>query len=91
MLTAEMAFGGADVAFDLLVATALPAHPSTHIGSHPCVEPVSCRRWLADDEARRCAAALATGWAYYRTGPRVLIALPVLSFAIPILGFWVAA
>lgn len=33
------------------------------------------------------AAALATGWAYDRTGPRVLIALPVLSIAIPALGF----
>lgn len=32
-------------------------------------------------------AALATGWTYDRTGPRVLIALPVLSIAIPILGF----
>ena len=32
-------------------------------------------------------AALITGWAYDRTGPRVLIALPVLSIAIPILGF----
>ncbi len=33
------------------------------------------------------AAALATGWAYDRAGPRVLITLPVLSTAIPILGF----
>ncbi|MCX5045718.1 MFS transporter [Aldersonia sp. NBC_00410] len=33
------------------------------------------------------AAALATGWAYDRTGPRVLIVLPVLAIAIPVLSF----
>jgi MFS family permease len=32
-------------------------------------------------------AALATGWAYDRTGPRVLIVLPVLAIVIPILSF----
>lgn len=32
-------------------------------------------------------AALATGWAYDRTGPRVLIVLPVLAIAIPVAAF----
>lgn len=41
-------------------------------------------------------AALATGWAYDRTGPRVLIVLPVLAIGIPVLAFtsslwWVIA
>lgn len=41
-------------------------------------------------------AALATGWAYDRTGPRVLIVLPILAIAIPVLAFttntwWVIA
>ncbi|MEW2515239.1 MFS transporter [Streptomyces sp. NPDC046870] len=32
-------------------------------------------------------AALATGWLYDRTGPRVLAVLPVLAAAVPALGF----
>ncbi|MFF3905718.1 MFS transporter [Streptomyces sp. NPDC001848] len=32
-------------------------------------------------------AALATGWAYDRYGPRVLAVLPLLSAAVPVLGF----
>ena len=41
-------------------------------------------------------AALGTGWAYDRTGPRVLIVLPVLATAVPVLSFtknlgWVVA
>lgn len=41
-------------------------------------------------------AALANGWAYDRTGPRVLILLPILAIAIPVLAFttntwWVIA
>lgn len=36
-------------------------------------------------------AALATGWAYDRTGPRVLIILPILAIAIPVLAFTTTA
>lgn len=41
-------------------------------------------------------AALATGWAYDRTGPRILIVLPILAVAIPVAAFttstwWVIA
>ncbi len=32
-------------------------------------------------------AALVTGWAYDRTGPRVLIVLPILAIAIPVAAF----
>jgi MFS family permease len=42
------------------------------------------------------SAALATGWAYDRIGPRVLIVLPILAVAIPVVAFtnsrwWVIA
>jgi MFS family permease len=41
-------------------------------------------------------AALATGWAYDRLGPRVLIVLPILAIAVPVAAFttntwWVIA
>jgi MFS family permease len=60
---------------------------SFHVVAHGILPAAAVPLIYAAAMLAGAAAALATGWAYDRTGPRVLIALPVLSISIPILGF----
>lgn len=60
---------------------------SFHIVTHGVLPVVLIPVLYATAMLTDAAAALATGWAYDRFGPRVLLALPVVAAAIPALAF----